>query len=132
MRRALLLIPFLAACQGPSRFTVTEGNVTMSAEQFGHVGGQNYSHLTRSKTGALAITSRSNMERSFTDATQAVTTVAGGIIMAGVSKAKDAGDAAVAISAQKASAAKAKIAADQAVQLGAQGVEKVKLITPPQ
>ncbi len=110
--RSLLFLPlFLVSCAGPSRTTIVDGSTSMTVEETGSLGGKTFSHVTKSKSGALSITKRNDMEGSFRDATQAAVTGIAAWQMGLSSRATTASDAAVATGAQKADVAKAAQAA---------------------
>lgn len=113
-----ILLSLLVGCAGPKKVTVTDGSIVMTVEQTGHVGGKDFTHVTRSKAGALAITSRSDMEGSFRDGAQSVVAGVGLYQTALTSRANDAADAAVALGAQRAGVASEGIKA---------GVERARI-----
>ncbi len=111
-RPLLLLLPLLlVSCAGPKRITMVDGSTTITVEQAGQLGGKDFVHATKSKSGALAITTRTDEEGSFRDGAQAGL-AAVGLWQAGLSnRASTASDTAVAVGAQKADVAKSAQAA---------------------
>ncbi len=111
MRPLLLLPVLLVSCAGPSRTVIVDGSTSMTVEETGSLGGKTFSHVTKSKLGALSITKRNDMEASF----QAGVTAGVGAFTAyqyGLTqRASDAASAGVAIGAQKAATKQAGIAA---------------------
>ncbi len=122
-----LLLPFLfllVACNSrqPTRL-VGKNGTEMNIGAIQNFASQGYMSAGFDKNGNPRLTVRDNSEAVPIRGLEIGGTVAGGYIMAGVQKAEQAGDAAVALGAQKAGVASQKIAADEAVAIGAQGVQ---------
>lgn len=130
--KRLLPALFLVSCNthDPSTLVGKDGT-SITLGKTVNVASQMYTNVGFDKYGRPRMTLRDNSEAVPIKALDVAETTAGGLIYAGVEKAKDAADAAVAIGAQKQATKQAAINAALESEKIKAGVETTRILTPP-
>jgi hypothetical protein len=131
MKRAwlALLLPLSWSCTNRAPVTVTHHDTTITIGHKWALGGKTYDRIMVDKDGRLTITTRDDLEQSFSDAMLAAAAVATAGYAAAADKAASAADEAVALGAQKAGVQSQAIQSAEAIKLGEQAT--TRFLNPP-